>query len=314
MNNPLSILSATTSDNVEGFIYIEAYKELHVREAIGGLSNILSGKIQMVPLEEMPQVYQIDKAITNEIQKHQLVRIKNGLYIGDLALVEQIDDQKVWLRLVPRVEPPVKEKPEDKKANNVKADKFKSRFIRQTQRFFNPKLFPNVNKTQVKDLGSRHFYVYKNQFFRKGFLYKAFPTKQIETQNVKPTVEEAQKFASGLSKNDGNDSSEDETKPEELIKKLFLDGGSVDIAKGDKIRIVKGDFTGITGSVVSLEEKQVLFKPNLEGFNDIIKYDVANVVKFFEPGDDVRVIEGKYKGETGLVTKIDGGSAYISLD
>lgn len=127
--------------------------------------------------------------------------------------------------------------------------------MRQPQRFFNPQLFPGVSKTKVNEFGYRHFYNYKNQYFRKGFLYKAFPIKQIETQNVKPTVEEAQKFASGLSKSDGNDSSEDETRPEDLIKKLFMDGGSVDIAKGDKIRIVKGDFTGITGTVVSLEDK-----------------------------------------------------------
>lgn len=88
----------------------------------------------------------------------------------------------------------------------------------------------------------------------------------------------------------------------------------MDIAKGDKIRVVKGDLTGISGTVVTIEDKQVIFKPNIEGFNDIMKYDAAYVVKFFEPGDDVRVIEGKYKGETGIVTKLDGSYAYISLD
>lgn len=31
---PLSILSATCSENVEGFIYVEAFKEIHVHEAI----------------------------------------------------------------------------------------------------------------------------------------------------------------------------------------------------------------------------------------------------------------------------------------
>ena len=40
-NNPLSILSVSTSDNVEGYIYVEAFKEIHVREAIKGLSIIL---------------------------------------------------------------------------------------------------------------------------------------------------------------------------------------------------------------------------------------------------------------------------------
>jgi hypothetical protein len=28
---PLAILSATCSENVEGFIYVEAFKEIHVR-------------------------------------------------------------------------------------------------------------------------------------------------------------------------------------------------------------------------------------------------------------------------------------------
>lgn len=40
-NAPLSILSVTCSENVEGYIYVEAFKEIHVREAIKGLSVIL---------------------------------------------------------------------------------------------------------------------------------------------------------------------------------------------------------------------------------------------------------------------------------
>lgn len=38
--NPLSILSATCSDTTEGFVFIEAFKEIHVRQAIGGLHFI----------------------------------------------------------------------------------------------------------------------------------------------------------------------------------------------------------------------------------------------------------------------------------
>lgn len=43
--NPLAILSATCNENVEGYIYIEAFKEIHVREAIKGLSAILGNKL-----------------------------------------------------------------------------------------------------------------------------------------------------------------------------------------------------------------------------------------------------------------------------
>jgi len=45
----LSILSVTTTENVEGYIYIEAYKEIHVKDAIKGLNAILGGRILLVP-------------------------------------------------------------------------------------------------------------------------------------------------------------------------------------------------------------------------------------------------------------------------
>jgi transcription elongation factor SPT5 len=43
--HPLAILSTTSNENVEGYIYIEAFKEIHVREAVKGLSAILGNKL-----------------------------------------------------------------------------------------------------------------------------------------------------------------------------------------------------------------------------------------------------------------------------
>lgn len=42
---PLQILSATTSFRVKGYLYIEAFKEHNVREAIKGLNVIFQGKV-----------------------------------------------------------------------------------------------------------------------------------------------------------------------------------------------------------------------------------------------------------------------------
>jgi transcription elongation factor SPT5 len=61
----LSILSVTCTDKVEGFIYVEAFKEIHVREAIKGLSVILGGKCILVQKEEMPGIYQNEKQTIN---------------------------------------------------------------------------------------------------------------------------------------------------------------------------------------------------------------------------------------------------------
>lgn len=61
----LSILSVTCTEKVEGFIYVEAFKEIHVKEAIKGLSVILGGKCLLVSKEEMPGIYQNDKQAIN---------------------------------------------------------------------------------------------------------------------------------------------------------------------------------------------------------------------------------------------------------
>lgn len=65
----LSILSVTCSENVEGYIYVEAFKEIHVKEAIKGLSVFFGGKINLVQKEEMPGIYQNEKKNV-DLNKH----------------------------------------------------------------------------------------------------------------------------------------------------------------------------------------------------------------------------------------------------
>ena len=105
---PLAILSVTCNENVEGFIYVEAFKEIHVRQAIEGLYSVLGGKVSQVELSEMTGIYQNHNETDqkfSELKVGQWVRIKTGLYGGDLGLVEALTtDNKVWLRVIPRIE------------------------------------------------------------------------------------------------------------------------------------------------------------------------------------------------------------------
>ena len=57
----------TSSDTTEGFIFVEAFKEIHVRQALEGLHFVLH-KYLLVPTEEMPVVYQNDKAKNCELR------------------------------------------------------------------------------------------------------------------------------------------------------------------------------------------------------------------------------------------------------
>lgn len=117
-----NILSVTSSDNVEGYIYVEAFKEIHVSLAINGLNLIFGSKLILVPYNEMVQVYGVDKAENYHLRKNQWVRIKqagssnfdqgtisaNKVYTGDLAkvLMPKIQDgnSKVLVKIVPRID------------------------------------------------------------------------------------------------------------------------------------------------------------------------------------------------------------------
>lgn len=101
---PLSILSVTSPDSTEGCVYIEAFKETHIRDAIQGLHYFLN-KLTLIKLEEMPGIYQTNNQYEPMIKDRSWVRIKQGLYNGDIGFVELLKSEKVWVRLIPRIEP-----------------------------------------------------------------------------------------------------------------------------------------------------------------------------------------------------------------
>lgn len=95
----------------------------------------------------------------------------------------------------------------------------------------------------------------------------------------------------------------------------MLEGSATEICKGDKIRVIKGDLSGINGKVMQIDSEGgfIYFVPtNFEGFNDELKLEASQVVKYFEPGDEVRVIDGKYKGESGIVVSAETDEAGVA--
>lgn len=77
-------------DHVKGYIYVEAYKQTHVKSAIEGIGNLRMGlwNQQMVPIKEMTDVLKVVKEVTN-LKPKSWVRLKRGLYKDDIAQVRQ---------------------------------------------------------------------------------------------------------------------------------------------------------------------------------------------------------------------------------
>ena len=191
------------------------------------------------------------------------------------------------------------------KTKQVKMAAPKFSMARLPQCPFNPKQV-KCGDPQPLDGFAKPFIPYKNNYYRKGFVYKPFKLKQIESQNVRPTPAERELFLSTFnmySKNE-DDSSENDV---EWTRTFLKRDSGIDIGLGDKILVRDGELQGAKGPIVNFDDngKTVMFKPNnLDGWDDVLGIDRSSVVKYVDPGDSVKIVEGKYQGYTGLVMSI----------
>jgi len=78
-DDPLKIKSIVSPESVKGYIYIESYKQTHVKSAIENISSLKIGfwKQPMVPIKEMADVLKVVKVQTG-LRAKQWVRLKKG--------------------------------------------------------------------------------------------------------------------------------------------------------------------------------------------------------------------------------------------
>ena len=75
-------------EGLKGYIYVEAFKQQHVKQAIEDIGNLRIGRWQqlMVPIREMTDVLSVVKDTTG-LKQGSWVRIKRGMYKDDIAQV-----------------------------------------------------------------------------------------------------------------------------------------------------------------------------------------------------------------------------------
>lgn len=103
----LGITSAFQRDSLEGYIYVEARKSAFVAAAVKDIPNVYAAKLILVPIQEMPDLLRV-KQQSVDLSRGAYVRIKtkSSKYAGDLAQVDNIDEDGTHarLRLVPRLD------------------------------------------------------------------------------------------------------------------------------------------------------------------------------------------------------------------
>ncbi|KAK0409632.1 hypothetical protein QR680_004663 [Steinernema hermaphroditum] len=296
---PLQIRSVVVKEGLKGIIYIEAFKKTHVAQAIDGISALNPFDIKMVAIKEMVETLKVVKDIPH-VKAGGYVRLKRTLYKEDLAQVVYVDvaQNKVHLKLVPRIDYTKKRgalrDPEDKKPA---FQRFKRRPM--------PRLF---DMDKIKELGGDvshgdgDYYLFEGGHYRNGFLEKTFPLDAIMTDGVKPSLTELEKFQS---------SSDDFKKDLENTK--IRTSANV-FVPGDVVEVIEGELMNLQGVVQSVDGEQVVMLPTHEDLKEPLTISSYELKKFFKPGDHVKVIGGRFQGDTGLIIRVDHNTVILISD
>lgn len=322
---PLLIKSVFCKDQLKGYLYIEAFKEAPVKEALKGMRSVFQSiPPKLVPLGEMVSAITVPRSAQRAVQPGSWVRPKTGVYKGDLAKVVSVDINagRATIKMVPRLDfAAIAARRAEGRRGFEKAPK-----IRPAQRAFNPdeaRSFQMEVQQQRDRSGEIQHILNNSQRFSRGYLIKTVAIKSLNLEDGIPPLDELQRFNSA--QQDGDDGMGGAGDLTSLVQDLGVEGtAALEAAvnarfeKGDRVIVREGDLKGILGKVeLVTEDGQIMVRPvddSLGDFKDAIGFAPRELFKWFESGDHVKVAHGSHAGETGMVVKMDEGVCYVLTD
>jgi len=309
---PLLLKSAFCTSS-KGYIYLEAVAEPHAREAIQGLRGLFFSKFNMIPTKEMTALLSV-KVQKKPLKEGQCVRLRRGDLKGDLAKILRLLEggSKAIIQAVPR---PDYSKEKKSIGSGVAA--------RIAPTLFNPEEAAKSSEVVRRNMPAlrERMHFWNGNFYRDGFLIKEVTVSTyIDSENVKPTVEELSQFRERRQPNQEYDDGESEIYGSGTSQSLLTDimeMQSVAAPKvipfviGDTVQVISGEQKQLKGKVLSVDEASQLVKiaPMHSDFKTDIFIEAANLIKNINPGQHVKVVDGSYSGQTGKVVcviNIDG--------
>ncbi|KAG5437393.1 hypothetical protein PCANB_000824 [Pneumocystis canis] len=295
---PIEIISVFQRDGINGYIYVEAKKQAHIVHACKDIVNVYTTRIILVPIKEMPDLLKIKKEIL-KLVPGTYVRIKRGKYAGDLAQIDNLSENGLSARvkIIPRLDYSVKDKgstfigPDGKK-------RYHNGFSvgsRPQQRFFNEKEAARLlgNRSLIKR-GVKSF-VFNNDEYEDGYLMKDIKLIGLITEEVNPTLEEITKFNSGTEDSYNFDLTS-------LAQSIKASNVTPTFQPGDHVEVLEGEQAGIHGIVEAINNDIITLYSEHEGLKgEKIEISSKGLKKRFKQGDNVKVINGKYKGDAGMI-------------
>ena len=319
----LMIKSVFCRDHLSDYIYVEAYREAHVLNAISGLQGAWR-KIKLIPVGEMPSTLAKIRTVGN-VRPGSWGRFRYGVHKGDLCKIIAIDDSKEAydILVIPRIDFDKLLKEED--GTNVAGfgvSKLKSR-TRNMQRFFADDIFCRTGLCKVRDgramamteycselkkKGEKYLRIWGKKFSFDGHEFKTVRQQAISTNQklVNLTTDEHIRFSHGKMP----------TSRRELD--ILQSAREVDLQVGDTVRVTSGELQGTRGEVIEIYQDATGVKYKVrpignEFLTEIIPFTKESLEKIIADGTHVMIVSGVHKGETGMVVGVNRNTGLVRV-
>ncbi|CRG93688.1 transcription elongation factor SPT5, putative [Plasmodium gallinaceum] len=104
-DNDYNIKGIYVSDNLKGYIYIEADSLYMLKKFLLGFKFINLNEISIVPVQELTSIFAMchSKVIIPKVNEY--VRIKRGVYMNDIGQIFEVHEKGIYaiVRLIPRI-------------------------------------------------------------------------------------------------------------------------------------------------------------------------------------------------------------------
>ncbi|SCU91929.1 LAFA_0F06766g1_1 [Lachancea sp. 'fantastica'] len=302
-NKKLKILSIFQRDNYTGRIYIEAPKQSVIEKFTAAVPDIYPSQKLLIPVQELPLLLKPDKSDDVRLEEGSYVRIKRGIYKGDLAVVDQISENnlEVLLKIVPRLD--YGKNDEVDADTNARKQKRPTFAQRPPPQLFNPTMALRMDQANLYKRDDRHF-TYRNDDYVDGYLFKSFRIQYLETKSIQPSVEELARFGS-------KEGELDLTTISQTIRKA--QAARVTFQIGDRVEVLGGEQKGSKGFVTRTATDIIAVNLPQLGMK-ALEFPISSLRKIFEAGDHVTVVGGDHQGDAGLVLAVKNGQVTFVSD
>ncbi|CAO3641938.1 unnamed protein product [Mucor fragilis] len=302
--HPLDTFSAFARETLKGYIYVEARRQAHVQETLANIPNVYMSTLMLVPIKDMVDSISVQKKEV-EIPLGGWVRVKRGTYAGDLAQVMEVSDSQdsARVKVVPRLDL-------ESSSNDEVAGGKRKKGVRAPPKLFNPERLANRSISSLQKKGP--YWVYNGDHYRDGYLEKYMKVTTLQIEDVNPTLDEIARFAGNGELTEDGERSIDLTS----LSSMAINNAQAStlFQNGDVVSVIEGDMIHSWGTVEHVNDSSITVSLDMDGTKKRVTLPAKQLRKKFKEGDHVKVINGRFKDESGMVLNIQDNIVTLLSD